>query len=137
LHPPEHPPTVTLVAWPQAFTGEELDRIERTGDALPLAQAGLFGGQNLEARDKVRVTRTAGLDSNVENIWIYDRIQKLAMAINAMSYHFELTDFSEGIRYSVYHGAEGDHYDWHVDQGRLATPPEALAVAAAHRSVNL
>ena len=117
--PPELPPTITFVPWANAFTPEELDRIEQTGDALPLAQAHLMTDIAADTRDLIRVTRTAWLDSTAENKWIYDRIQQITMMINAMAYRFELTGFSERIQYSVYHGNEGGHYDWHVDQGPL------------------
>jgi len=120
--PPELPPTITFVPWENAFTPEEMDRIERQGDALPLTQAGLMTGKiAADARDQIRITRTAWLDGVPENKWIYDRVQQIAMMINAMAYRFELTGFSERIQYSVYHGSEGGHYDWHVDQGPLVT----------------
>jgi PKHD-type hydroxylase len=119
--PPQLPPTITFVPWANAFTAEEMDRIERIGDALPLAQAGLMTDIQAQTRDQIRVTRVAWLDSTPENKWIYDRVQQVAMMINAMSYRFELTGFSERIQYSVYHGSEGGHYDWHVDQGPLVT----------------
>ena len=119
--PPELPPTITFVPWANAFTAEELDRIERLGDALPLAQAHLMTDVAADTRDLIRVTRTAWLDSTAENKWIYDRIQQITMMINTMAYRFDLTGFSERIQYSVYHGAEGGHYDWHVDQGPLVT----------------
>jgi PKHD-type hydroxylase len=119
--PPQLPPTITFVPWANAFTAEEMDRIERIGDALPLAQAGLMTDIQAQTRDQIRVTRVAWLDSTPENKWIYDRVQQVAMMINAMSYRFELTGFSERIQYSVYHASEGGHYDWHVDQGLLGT----------------
>ena len=119
--PPELPPTITFVPWANAFTPDELDRIERVGDALPLAEAGLAKHAAMDVRDQIRVTRTAWLEGIAENKWIYDRIQQVTMMINAMSYRFELTGFSERIQYSVYHGSEGGHYDWHVDQGPLVT----------------
>ncbi|HEY2009516.1 MAG TPA: 2OG-Fe(II) oxygenase [Rhizomicrobium sp.] len=119
--PPELPPTITFVPWANAFTAEELDRIEQIGDGLPLAQAGLMTDIAADTRDLIRVTRTAWLDSAEPNKWIYDRIQQITMMINAMAYRFDLTGFSERIQYSVYHDAEGGHYDWHVDQGPLVT----------------
>jgi PKHD-type hydroxylase len=118
---PQLPPTITFVPWANAFTAEQMDGIERLGDALPLTQAGLMTDIDAGARDRVRVTRTAWIDATPENKWIYDRVQQIAMMINAMSYRFELTGFSERIQYSVYHGSEGGHYDWHVDQGPLVT----------------
>jgi PKHD-type hydroxylase len=117
---PQLPPTITFVPWANAFNREELDRIERYGDALPLTRAGLTKDIVPDVRDRIRVTRTAWLEGIEENKWIYDRVQQIAMMINAMAYHFDLTGFSERIQYSVYHGSEGGHYDWHVDQGPLA-----------------
>jgi PKHD-type hydroxylase len=119
--PPELPPTITFVPWANAFTPDELDRIERYGDALPLAEAGLAKDAATDVRDSIRVSRTAWLEGIEENKWIYDRIQQITMMINAMAYRFDLTGFSERIQYSVYHGSEGGHYDWHVDQGPLVT----------------
>jgi PKHD-type hydroxylase len=119
--PPQLPPTVTFVPWANAFTPEEMDRIEVTGDVLPLTQAGLMTDIEAKTRDRIRVTRTAWMDGVEENKWIYNRTQQIAMMINAMAYRFDLTGFSERIQYSVYHGSEGGHYDWHVDQGPLVT----------------
>jgi PKHD-type hydroxylase len=118
---PELPPTITFVPWANAFSAEELDRIERYGDALPLAQAGLAKDAEAQTRARIRVTRTAWLEGIAENKWIYDRVQQIAMMINAMAYRFDLMGFSERIQYSVYHASEGGHYDWHVDQGPLVT----------------
>ena len=98
-----------------------MDRIERYGDAQPLAEAALAKDAATQVRDSFRVTRTARLEGIEENKWIYDRVQQSTKMINAMSYRFDLTGFSERIQYSVYHGCEGGHYDWHVDQGPLVT----------------
>ena len=119
--PPQIPPTVTFVPWANAFTAEEMDRIEAAGDALPLTQAGLMTDIEAKTRDRIRITRTGWLDGVEQNKWIYDRIQQIAMMINTMAYRFDLSGFSERIQYSVYHGSEGGHYDWHVDQGPLRT----------------
>ncbi len=117
--PPQLPPTITFVPWANAFTAEELDRIERMGDDLPLIQAGLMSDIEAQTRNQIRITRVAWIDANPDNKWIYDRVQQIAMMINAMSYRFDLSGFSERVQYSVYHGSEGGHYDWHVDQGAL------------------
>jgi len=49
--PPQLPSTITFVPWANAFTAEELDRIERMGDALPLTQAGLMIDIEAQTRD--------------------------------------------------------------------------------------
>jgi hypothetical protein len=49
--PPQLPSTITFVPWANAFAAEELDRIERMGDALPLTQAGLMIDIEAQTRD--------------------------------------------------------------------------------------
>jgi PKHD-type hydroxylase len=72
-------------------------------------------------RDRIRITRTAWLDSIAENKWIYDRIQQITTMINAMSYRFELTGFFRTYPIFGLSRYRGGHYDWHVDQGPLVT----------------
>jgi PKHD-type hydroxylase len=113
-------PTSTFAAWADAFTPSEMDRIEAVGDRLTAEKATLFSGTpEGEVRGKIRVTQTAWLAPSVETKWIYDRVQGVARALNERVYQFDLRGFSENLQYSVYHGSEGGHYDWHVDQGQL------------------
>jgi PKHD-type hydroxylase len=70
-------------------------------------------------RGEIRITRTAWLAPGPETKWIYDRIQRVARALNERVYQFELSGFSENLQYTVYHGSEGGYYGWHVDQGPL------------------
>lgn len=113
------PSTVTFVPWANAFTPDELDRIERYGDGLGLLQGGLAKDLETDKRDQIRSSRIAWFEGVAENKWIYDRIQQIAMLINAMSYRFDLTGFSERMQYSVYEDTQQGHYDWHVDQGPI------------------
>jgi PKHD-type hydroxylase len=46
-------------------------------------------------------------------------VQGVARALNDRVYQFDLRGFSEGLQYSVYHGSEEGHYDWHVDHGPI------------------
>jgi PKHD-type hydroxylase len=39
------------------------------------------------------------------------------MQINAEFYSFDLFGLEPGFQYTIYDGAEGGHYDWHVDLG--------------------
>jgi PKHD-type hydroxylase len=116
-------PTSTFAAWTDAFTPAEMDRIEACGDRLAAEKATLFSGTvEGEVRGKIRVTQTAWLAPNAETKWIYDRVQGVARALNERVYQFDLRGFSENLQYSIYHGSEGGHYDWHVDQGQLKAP---------------
>ena len=115
-------PTVTFAVLPNAFTPTELDQIEAYGDRLALDEATVAASKAQEVvREKVRVTRTAWLLPTAESKWIYDRLTRVIQAINDRVYRFDLSGFSEPFQYSIYHGSENGHYDWHVDQGNIKT----------------
>ena len=70
-------------------------------------------------RGDTRITQTAWMPPSPQSQWIYDRIQRVARSLNDRAYQFDLRGFSENFQYTIYHGSEGGHYDWHVDQGLL------------------
>lgn len=116
-------PTSTFVIWANAFSPDELDRIEAYGDRLT-AEAAVVGADatgGMRVRGDIRVTQTAWMEASAESKWIYDRIQGVARALNDRVYQFALSGFSEHLQYTIYHGTEGGHYDWHVDHGPLRT----------------
>lgn len=45
-------------------------------------------------------------------------MERAARTMNHQVYRFELSGFSDFFQYSVYHGAEGGHFGWHIDQVR-------------------
>ncbi|HWU54947.1 MAG TPA: 2OG-Fe(II) oxygenase [Rhizomicrobium sp.] len=112
--------TASFAFGSNAFTPAELDRIEAYGDRLSAEEATIAStpSDNI-VRGEVRVTRTAWLSPTPEARWIYDRLQRVARTLNDSIYQFDLSGFSENLQFTVYHGAEGGHYDWHVDQGPL------------------
>ena len=112
--------TLTYAAFANAFTPAELDRIEAAGDRMALEKAEILGSAEGALHSSVRITRTGWFEPVEENKWIYDRAQQIAQQLNIMAWGFDLRGFSERIQFSVYHGEEGGHYVWHVDQGPLA-----------------
>jgi len=111
--------TSTFAVGANAFTPEELDRIEAYGDALTAEEATIAGARpEGVVLGAIRITRTAWLTPGPETKWIYDRIQRVARTLNDRVYQFDLSGFSENLQYTVYHGTEGGYYGWHVDQGR-------------------
>lgn len=114
--------TSTFVIWANAFSSDELGVIEAYGDRLAGEAATLASDvADGEVRAHIRVTQTAWMVPGAESKWIYERIQGVARALNDRVYQFALSGFSENLQYTVYHGAEGGHYDWHVDHGPLRT----------------
>ena len=113
-------PTSTFIVWANAFSPAELEKIEAVGDRLTADEATLVSDtQDGEVRGKIRVTRTAWMAPGPETAWIYERMQKVARAMNEGVYQFELSGFSENFQYTIYHGDAGGHYGWHVDQGPM------------------
>jgi PKHD-type hydroxylase len=109
---------MTCVVCDNAFTPAELDRIESLGEALTQQQATLAGPGWREGGDaRIRVAKTAWIAGTPQTKWLYDRIHGLMRTANDRVYQFDLHGFSEEFQYTVYHGAEGGHYDWHIDLG--------------------
>ena len=114
------PPLPTFVVWDDAFTPAELASLIAFGDGLTAETATLKTGSPDDAiRKDIRITQTAWIAPSPQSQWIYDRVQRVARALNDRSYQFDLRGFSENLQYTIYNGTEGGHYDWHVDHGPL------------------
>ncbi|HEY0266240.1 MAG TPA: 2OG-Fe(II) oxygenase [Rhizomicrobium sp.] len=112
--------TLSFAVWPDAFSPAELDAIAALGDGLAAGEAMLVNGTAQgEQRPDTRITRTAWITRTPDSAWIYDRMQQVVGALNDQVYQFDLRGFAENFQYTIYHGAAGGHYDWHVDQGQL------------------
>ncbi len=115
-------PTSPFALWANAFSPAELDQIVAYGDQLGVEEATIASTQSENVvKEKVRVTRTAWLFPTPESKWIYERMQRIVRTLNDRVYQFDLSGFSESLQYTVYHGSEGGHYDWHVDHGPVGT----------------
>jgi PKHD-type hydroxylase len=108
-----------------AFMPAEIDAIEQMGDALVVEDAGL--GVSDKDTD-IRVTKVAWLKRGVRTEPIYNRIMTLVRQLNAHSYRFDIADL-EIIQYTVYHGEQGGHYDWHIDQNKDSPNPRKISVS--------
>jgi len=107
------------IIWENAFTPQELDAIVAMGDSLRLEKATMVyaeGGSSTE--DPGRITRTAWMGRATQTAWLYERMERVIRKVNHDIWRFDLTGFSDLFQYTVYHGAEGGHFDWHVDQIR-------------------
>ena len=109
----------TCVICENVFTPAELDSIEDYCDRLDRQKAVLAGegwaGDSRAAQ--IRITRTAAIPLGPQSKWLYDRMQAVIRKVNQQAYRFDLQGFTEAFQYTVYEGAEGGHYDWHIDWG--------------------
>ena len=108
-----------------AFTGDELDELERYCDALPLRKASLAGLEVGSQYDHIRRTRVSAIVQTAEIAWFYERLVAVCRSLNR-DYQFDLRGFSEAPQYMVYHHSENAHFDWHMDQG--SQPPRKLSL---------
>ena len=111
-----------IAMWEDAFTPDEVAAITRYGDSLMQAKAGVAGRD--ADTDAVRITDVAWIDRRPQAGWLYGRLDEIVLRLNAMAFRFELYGMMENLQYTIYHGAEGGHYNWHVDQGGEPIPEQ-------------
>ena len=104
------------VVWENAFSAAEVDTIVALGDRQRLEKATIAYRTGETTENPTRITRTAWVAQVAETAWLYERMERIARTINNDVYRFDLTGFSDLLQYTVYHGDEGGHFDWHIDQ---------------------
>lgn len=110
-----------------AFTVEELDRLERYCDGLMLTRGTLDGQDDgSKYNDAIRITEIASIRQVPEIMWFYERLANIVRGFNNRSYQFDLRGFSEPPQFMIYRDAEGGHFDWHMDTGPM--PPRKLSL---------
>ena len=116
-----------LVAWPGAFTPGEIDAIVAYGDSLAPMKAEI--AERNDNVDHLRITRVAWIEKRAEIAWLYEKLEAMVMQINAQCYHYDLYGLRESFQYTVYEGAEGGHYGWHVDMGEPRYEPRKISLS--------
>jgi len=116
-----------LTMWRDLFTPRELDTIEVMGDGLMPVRA-VIAGRN-DNHEHMRVTRVAWMARNPETAWLYERIEAAVLQLNTEFYHYDLFGLVESLQYSIYDGAEGGHYNWHVDHGEFNQEPRKISLS--------
>ena len=132
MHPfkPKSLPVVVsgpLVVWKDLFTPQELDAIEAYGDRLMPMRATIEGRR--ENPDHTRITRVAWMERNPDTAWLHARLEEAVMVMNTEFYKYDLFGLVEAFQYTVYDGAEGGHYNWHVDLGKDSIEPRKISLS--------
>ena len=116
-----------LVVWKDLFTPQELDVIEAYGDRLMPMRATIEGRR--ENPDHTRITRVAWMERNPDTAWLHARLEEAVMVMNTEFYKYDLFGLVEAFQYTVYDGAEGGHYNWHVDLGKDSIEPRKISLS--------
>jgi PKHD-type hydroxylase len=114
-----------FIAWTNVFTAAELDAIERAGDAMGQEKAVVAIPTDND--DPLRITQIAWMKRDEQTAILYDRIIAVVQRLNTEVYHFDVTGL-EQLQYTVYHGAKGGHYDWHIDYGPHNLKPRKISL---------
>jgi PKHD-type hydroxylase len=121
--PPNNPDANEHMTYHETgLTGEEINLIRSIGDVLDVKPLALFGKHD-ESHVKASGAR---FPLNDETRWVYDRMAKAAMAINAAIYRYDLTGFEENFHYLTYRA--GQHFNWHLDMGQHTPAPRKLSL---------
>jgi PKHD-type hydroxylase len=116
-----------VVVWKEAFTPKELDTIIAYGDGLAPMKAEIAGRR--DNTDYLRVTRVAWVEKKPQIAWLNQRLEEMVLRINAEFYRYDLYGLLESFQYTVYEGAEGGHYGWHVDTGEKNYEPRKISLS--------
>jgi PKHD-type hydroxylase len=115
-----------ITVWTDAFSSSELTAMEEFCDRLTLQKATLqIAGRN---DDAIRITRVARIAPGPQSKALFDRIAQVVQRLNQEVYRFDVRGL-ENLQYSVYHGAEGGHYTWHVDYGPENPTPRKISLS--------
>lgn len=116
-----------VIVWKDAFTSAELDAIVAHGDRLAPMKAEIAGRR--ENTDHLRVTRVAWMEKTPEIEWLHAKLEEMVLRMNAEFYRYDLYGLNEAFQYTVYEGAEGGHYGWHVDRGEALYEPRKISLS--------
>lgn len=104
--------TYPWVFWDQAFTDEEINRMNAYFSEVGEMQSGkLHGGVEHKGIRRCSVCHFLWDQSNA---WIFDRLNDTIQRINSRWYGFDLNGY-RAIQYAEYDAGEEGQYDWHMD----------------------
>lgn len=115
-----------FVVWEDALAREDVDAIAAYGDGLLHQKAEIAAGR--DGIDDVRITQLAWIEPNAAMTPLFGRIAGIVRQLNQRFYRFALTGL-ENFQYTVYHGHQGGHYDWHIDYGRQSARPRKISLS--------
>ena len=118
----------TIAVWDDVLSPAELDAITAVGDKLARDKARVADSRDAERTTAHRVTEVAWMMQNDETLPFYQRMSEIVLALNECFYKYDLHGL-ENFQYAIYHGNEGGHYDWHIDNGEHTDQPRKLSLS--------
>lgn len=110
-----HVPKVEPFAWwGNAFTTEELDKLQ--AKAKEGVEDAYVGGGTEDLA--LRRTRLNWLTNDKEYNWVFNILASVVSNLNADYYSFDLTGFGEPLQLGNYTAEDQGSYGWHQDFGK-------------------
>jgi PKHD-type hydroxylase len=106
--------TCSWVYWDGVFTNEELNHIEAYCDSYETHLGTTFGADSEDEYKKHRVSDVRFFERELENEWIFNRLNQTIENINAKFYGFDLNGYKM-FQYTKYDSSKVGRYDWHTD----------------------
>lgn len=105
----------------KVFTPEECAEIERIAKQSGENQRGMTGFQTKTPGEEETFNGVPNEDIRRSDLyffgepWVFERLQQIFITANdECGWHLHVDEF-ENCQYTVYHGDEQGHYDWHYD----------------------
>ena len=118
----------TITVWEDALDAAMLEAIIAHGDRLAQDKAQVADKREGERTTRHRITDVAWFMQDEVTLPFYQRMAELVLAMNERFYRYDLHGL-ENFQYTVYHGAAGGHYDWHIDNGEHTDQPRKLSLS--------
>lgn len=105
------------VFWDNAFTDDELKKVEEYCDEQGTQRGSIFGFGPEKTAEEVEKFRTSDIgfhSRNADTSWIFDRLNFVIQSANEMFFNYHLNGYSF-FQYTTYKAEEKGRYDWHMD----------------------
>jgi len=99
------------------FTKEELDKIEKEVETIPLEPATIFSSTDEESSNQIRSSSVRWIPQNDQWEWVYAKLRNYIKEANDTLWNFDLVSMPEQIQYTEYYADSKGHYGWHQDIG--------------------
>ena len=106
--------TYSWVYWDNAFSNDELTKIETYCSLEQTDIATVIGTNDLKEVQKIRKSRIRFFEFKTELEWIFERFNSIINIINERYYNYDLNGYRD-FQYTEYHASENGEYNWHQD----------------------
>ncbi len=106
--------TYSWTYWDDAFTEDELKKIEEICLGQETQRATIIGTQNENEVEKVRKSKVYFHTKNEKTDWLFDKFNAITSIINDRYYNYNLNGYKD-FQYTEYYAEENGKYDWHMD----------------------